>query len=212
LRKHTTSAAQESVRIPAHSLGLAVEKQGNDTAIVDVAGIGKVELRVQDLVHVSLVIDEVEFFKYLGLNLEHALRMEEATETGVANIHFAHSKVAVTLHSLKQLPRRGNNAALSPRMRLQMWRSCVLTIALENLWYLRTKGQVHKWQTALSLSETYVWSLRTTPANGAGSGNPTLALQQAKQLCALPIHIRIPHHSACTTIRPQSCKQKLGPN
>ena len=152
LHRPTTSATQESVRIPKYSLGLIVQIQGNDTAIVEVEGIGKVELRVQHLQHISLVIDEVDCFKYLGLNLDHALRMEEATEAGVSNIHFAHSKVAATLHSLRQLPRRGNNAALSPLMRLQMWRSCVLTLALENLRYLRTKVQVQKWQAALSLS------------------------------------------------------------
>jgi hypothetical protein len=99
LHRLTTSAAQESVRIPQHSLGLIVKIQGNDTAIVDVEGIGKVELRVQDLDHVSLVIDEVDCFKYLGLNLDHALRMEGATEAGVSNIHFAHSKVTATLHT-----------------------------------------------------------------------------------------------------------------
>ena len=55
LRVHrlTTSAAQESVRIPQHSLGLIVKIQGNDTAIVDVEGIGNVELCVQDLEHIS---------------------------------------------------------------------------------------------------------------------------------------------------------------
>ena len=138
LRKHTTSAIKESVRIPASSLGLVVKVKENDTAIVEVAGLGQVELRVQDLTNVSLVISEVDCFKYLGLNLDYALRMEEATKAGVANIRFAHSKVSATLHSLHQLPRRGNNAALSPLMRLQMWRSCVLTQALENLRYLRT--------------------------------------------------------------------------
>ncbi len=105
----------------------------NDTAIVEVAGLGQVELRVQDLTHVSLVITEVDCFKYLGLQLDYTLRMEEATKTGVANIRFAHSKVSATLHSLNQLPKRGTHAALSPLMRLQMWRSCVLTQALENL-------------------------------------------------------------------------------
>ena len=59
-----------------------METQGDDMAIVEVEGIGKVELRVQDLEHISLVIDEVACFKYLGLNLEYALRMEEATEAG----------------------------------------------------------------------------------------------------------------------------------
>ena len=84
----------------------------NDTAIVEVAGLGQVELRVQDLTHVSLVITEVDCFKYLGLNLDYALRMEEATKAGVANIRFAHSKVSATLHSLHQLPKRGTQAAL----------------------------------------------------------------------------------------------------
>ena len=111
LRKHTTSVIKERVRIPASSLGFVVEVKENDTAIVEVAGLGQVELRVQDLTHVSLVISEVDCFKYLGLNLDYALRMEEATKAGVANIRFAHSKVSTTLHSLHQLPRRGNNAA-----------------------------------------------------------------------------------------------------
>jgi hypothetical protein len=153
---------------------------------VDVEGIGKVELRVQDLEHISLVIDEVDCFKYMGLNLDHALRMEEATEAGVSNIRFAHSKVAATLHSLRQLPRRGNNAALSPLMRLQMWRSCVLTLALENLRYLRTKVQVHKWQTALSLSMKLTFGHFEQPLPmSLDLGIPPLALQQAKQLCQL---------------------------
>ena len=56
LRKHTTSAIKESVRIPASSLGLVVKVKENDTAIVEVAGLGQVELRVQDLTNVSLVI------------------------------------------------------------------------------------------------------------------------------------------------------------
>jgi hypothetical protein len=97
LHKHTTSAIKERVRIPAHSLGLVVKVKENDTAIVKVAGLGQVELRVQDLTHVSLVINEVDCFKYLGLQLDYALRMEEATKTGVANVRFAHSKVAATL-------------------------------------------------------------------------------------------------------------------
>ena len=135
MRKHTTSAIKERVRIPAHSLCVVAKVKENDTAIVEVAGLGQVELREQDLTHVSLVITEVDCFKYLGLNLDYALRMEDATKARLANIRFAHSKVAATLHSLHQLPRRGNNAALSPLMRLQMWLSCVLTQALENLRY-----------------------------------------------------------------------------
>ena len=70
---HTASATQECVRIPAHSLGLVVKLKENDTAIVEVAGLGQVEMRVQDLTHVSLVISEVDCFKYLGLNLDHGL-------------------------------------------------------------------------------------------------------------------------------------------
>ena len=46
LRKHTTSAIKERVRIPASSLGIVVEVKENDTAIVEVAGLGQVELRV----------------------------------------------------------------------------------------------------------------------------------------------------------------------
>ena len=94
------------MRIPASSLGLVVKVKENDTAIIEVAGLGQVELRVQDLTNVSLVISEVDCFKYLGLNLDYALRMEEATKAGVANIRFAHSKVSATLHSLNQLPKR----------------------------------------------------------------------------------------------------------
>ncbi len=86
LHRPTTSATQESVRIPKYSLGLIVQLQGNDTAIVEVEGIGKLELCVQDLEHISLVIDEVDCFKYLGLHLDHALRIKEATEAGVSNI------------------------------------------------------------------------------------------------------------------------------
>jgi hypothetical protein len=186
LRKHTTSAIKESVRIPASSLGLVVKVKENDTAIIEVAGLGQVELRVQDLTNVSLVISEVDCFKYLGLNLDYALRMEEATKAGVANIRFAHSKVSATLHSLHQLPRRGNNAALSPLMRLQMWRSCVLTQALENLRYLRTKGQVKQWQAALSLSlkRTFGHFEQPLPMS-LDLGIPPLALLQAKQLCQM---------------------------
>ena len=132
---------------------------------------------------------------------------------GVSNIHFAHSKVAATLHSLRQLPRRVNNSALSPLMRLHMCRSCVLTLALENLRYLRTKVQVHTWQVALSLYEAYVWSLRTTTVNVAGSGNSTAdtPTNQVAVSVTLSIHLRIPLHSTGTTIRPQDQKQKLRP-
>ena len=141
---------------------------------------------MQDLTHVRLVITEVDCFKYLGLNLDYSLRMEEATKAGVANIHFAHSKVAATLHSLHQLPRRGNNAALSPLMRLQMWRSCVLTQALENIRCLRTKGQVQQCQAALSLSlkRTFGHFEQPLPMS-LDLGIQPLALQQAKQLCQM---------------------------
>ena len=186
LRKHTTSAIKESVRIPASSLGLVVKVKENDTAIIEVAGLGQVELRVQDLTNVNLVISEVDCFKYLGLNLDHALRMEEATKAGVANIRFAHSKLSATLHSLHQLPKRGTHAALSPLMRLQMWRSCVLTQALENLRYLRTKGQVLQWQAVLSLSMNRTFDHFEQPLPmSLDLGIPPLALQQAKQLCQM---------------------------
>jgi hypothetical protein len=135
---------------------------------------------------VSLVIDEVECFKYLGLNLDYKLRREEETKTGVANINFAQSKVAATLNSLKRLPRRGNNAASSPLMCLQLWRSCVNTLALENLWYLRTKGQVQKWQSAVSLSMKRTFCHFEQPLPMAlDLGIPPLELTQAKQLCQL---------------------------
>jgi hypothetical protein len=151
-------------------------------------------LRVQDLVHVNLVTTEVDCFKYLGLKLDHALRMEEATETGVSNIYFAHSKVAATLHSLKQLPRRRNHAALSTLMRLQIWRSCVLTQALENLRYLRTKDQVKQWQAALSLSMKRTFGHFEQPLPmSLDLGIPPLALQQTKQLCQL--HFRYTYGS-----------------
>jgi hypothetical protein len=183
------------VRIPAHGLGLVVKVKENNTAIVEVADIGKVELRVQNLTQVSLVITEVDCFKYLGLKLDYALRMEEATKTGVANIRFAHSKLAATLHSLRQQPRRGNNAALSPLMRLQMWRSCVLTLALENLRYLRTKkGQVQQWQAVLSLSLKRTFGHFEQPLPMLlDLGIPPLALQQAKQLCQM--HFRYTYGS-----------------
>ena len=84
LRKHTTSAIKENVRVSAGTLGLVVGAKEHDTAIVEVVDLGQVELRVQDLIHVSLVINEVDCFKYLGLNLDYVLRMEEATKTGVA--------------------------------------------------------------------------------------------------------------------------------
>ena len=156
------------------------------TRATEVVDLGQVELRVQDLTHVSLVINEVDCFKYLGLNVDCELCMEEATKAGVANICFAHSKVAATLHSLHQLPRRGNNSALSPLMRLQMWRSCVLTQALENLRYLRTKGQVQQLQAALSLSlkRTFGHFEQPLPMS-LDLGIPPLALQQAKQMCQL---------------------------
>jgi hypothetical protein len=152
---------------------------------------------VQDLTHVRLVITEVDCFKYLGLNLDYSLRMEEATKAGVANIHFAHSKVAATLHSLHQLPRRGNNAALSPLMRLQMWRSCVLTQALENIRCLRTKGQVQQCQAALSLSlkRTFGHFEQPLPMS-LDLGIPPLALQQAKQLCQM--HFRYTYGASPT--------------
>jgi hypothetical protein len=156
---------------------------------------------------VSLVIDEVECFKYLGLNLDYKLRREEETKTGVANINFAQSKVAATLNSLKRLPRRGNNAASSPLMCLQLWRSCVYTLALENLWYLRTKGQVQKWQSAVSLSmkrtfchsnnlcrwrwilESHRWNSRKLSSCAS---------------CTSGTHTD-PHYGACTSIFSQSC-------
>ena len=82
LRKQATGAARDFVSIHTHSLGIVIKTEGNDTAIVDVMGIEQVELQVEEK-HMSLVIDEVDCFKYLGLNLDHGLRMEEATTTGV---------------------------------------------------------------------------------------------------------------------------------
>jgi hypothetical protein len=58
LRKHTTIAIKENVRVPAGTLGLVVRVQEHDTAIVEVVDLGQVELRVQDLIHVSLVINQ----------------------------------------------------------------------------------------------------------------------------------------------------------
>jgi hypothetical protein len=71
-------------------------------------------------------------------------------------------------------------------MRLQMWRSCVLTQALENLRYLRTKGQVQQWQAVLSLSlkRTFGHFEQPLPMS-LDLGIPPLALQQAKQLCLM---------------------------
>ena len=48
----------------------------------EVAGIGRVELQIQDLVHISLVIYEVDCFTYLGLNLDHALRWRRRQRRG----------------------------------------------------------------------------------------------------------------------------------
>jgi len=71
-------------------------------------------------------------------------------------------------------------------MRLQMWRSCVLTQALENLRYLRTKGQVQQWQAVLSLSlkRTFGHFEQPLPMS-LDLGIPPLVLQQAKQLCQM---------------------------
>ena len=82
-------------------------------------------------------------------------------------------------------------------MRLQMWRSCVLTLALENLRYLRTKVQVQKWQAALSLSMKRTFGHFEQPLPMLlDLGIPPLALQQAKQLCQL--HFRYTYGSPST--------------
>jgi len=161
LRKHTTSAIKERVRIPASSLGLVVKVKENDTAIVEVAGLGQVELRVQDLTHVSLVITEVDCFKYLGLQLDYALRMEEATKTGVANIRFVHSKVPATLHSLNQLPKRGTHAAPS----ITSYASPDVAIVCSHASTGKSPVLTHKRSSltvassSFSLPEAYFWPL-----------------------------------------------------
>ena len=194
LRRHSPAAAQEIVRIPAYSIGVVTAVVGDSTAIVEFANMGKVELRVTDLRQIDLALVEVDCFKYLGLQVDHGLKMEEATKAGVNNVNFAHSKLTATLHSLKQLPRRGNNAALSPLMRLQMWRSCVLTVALDNLRYLRTKGQVHKLQAAVSLSMKRTFGHFEQPLPlSLDLGIPPLQLQQALQLAKL--HFRYTYGS-----------------
>jgi hypothetical protein len=174
LHKHTTSAIKERLRIPAHSLGLVVKVKENDTAIVEVAGLGQVELRVQDLTHVSLVITEVDCFKYLELKLDYALRMEEATKAGVANIRFAHSKVAATLHSLHQLPTKAGYSC-----------DTITSYAPPDVAIVRAPASAgeppvltHKRSSptvassSFSIPEAYIRSLRTTPANVTGSRNP----------------------------------------
>ena len=130
--------------------------------------------------------------------------MEEATETGDDDDPFIvltetkfsseHSKVAATLHSLKQLPRRGNNAALTPLMRLQMWRSCVHTLSMENLRNLRTKCQV-KSAVSLSMKRTFGHFEQPLPM-ALDLGIPPLQLQQAKQLCQL--HFKYTYGSPTT--------------
>jgi hypothetical protein len=79
LRRHTKGAAQESVQIPVNSPDLVVEIEGNTRGSYGHLDIWKVELQVPDLEHVSLVVDEVDCFKYLGLNLDHGLSKEEGT-------------------------------------------------------------------------------------------------------------------------------------
>ena len=74
-------------------------------------------------------------------------------------------------------------------MRLQMWLSYVLTQALENLRYLRTKGQVKQWQAVLSLSLKRTFGHFEQPLPMLlDLGIPPLALQQAKQpaICCEP--------------------------
>ena len=84
--------------------------------------VGTVCVLPSDLKNFSLVPQEVDEFKYLGLTLDRAFTMDAATSAGVKQIQFAHAKLAATLHSLRQLPRRQTHSALSPTMRLQMWK------------------------------------------------------------------------------------------
>ena len=138
--------------VPPDTAGVVESTDMSGSSVVHFPTIGRVEIRKADLGNISLVPMEVDEFKYLGLTLDHQLTMDAAASAGVKQIEFAHSKLAATLHSLRQIPRRQTHSALSPAMRLQMWRSCVQTHALENLRYLRTKGQVQQWQSAVSLS------------------------------------------------------------
>ena len=124
--------------------------------------------------------------KYLGLVIDHDLTMKEATSAGVKAIKFAHSKMTATIHSLLQIPSRQTHAALAPNMRLQMWKSCVLTQAQENLTYLHMKDQVQLWQNEINKSLKIVFRHFEQPTPLAlDLGIPPLALHQAVQLARL---------------------------
>ena len=196
-RRHTALQPAEFAVVPPNTLGVVESTDMSGLSVVDFPTIGRVEIRKADLGHISLVPVEVDEFKYLGLILDHLLTMDAAATAGVKQIEFAHSKLAATLHSLRQLPRRQTHSALSPAMRLQMWRSCVHTHALENLRYLRTKGQIQRWQSAVSLSlkKSFLHFEQPLPMS-LDLGVPPLDLVQALQLVKL--HFRYSYDSPST--------------
>ena len=183
--------------VPPNTAGVVESTDMSGSSVVYFPTIGRVEIRKADLGNISLVPMEVDEFKYLGLTLDHQLTMDAAASAGVKQIEFAHSKLVATLHSLRQIPRRQTHSALSPAMRLQMWRSCVQTHALENLRYLRTKGQVQQWQSAVSLSLKKTFLHFEQPlALSLDLGVPPLDLLQALQLVKL--HFRYSYDSSST--------------
>ena len=196
-RRHTALQPAEFAVVPPNTLGVVESTDMSGLSVVDFPTIGRVEIRKADLGHISLVPVEVDEFKYLGLILDHLLTMDAAATAGVKQIEFAHSKLAATLHSLRQLPRRQTHSALSPAMRLQMWRSCVHTHALENIRYLRTKGQIQRWQSAVSLSlkKSFLHFEQPLPMS-LDLGVPPLDLVQALQLVKL--HFRYSYDSPST--------------
>ena len=78
-----------------------------------------------------------------------------------------------------------------------MWRSCVHTHALENIRYLRTKGQIQRWQSAVSLSlkKSFLHFEQPLPMS-LDLGVPPLDLVQALQLVKL--HFRYSYDAPST--------------
>ena len=89
LRRHSSTAAQEIVRIPSYSIGVVTAVVGASTAIVEFVDMRKVELRVTDLSHVDLVLDEVDCFPSWAEN-------GGGDKAGINNVNFAHPTDTLT--------------------------------------------------------------------------------------------------------------------
>ena len=176
--------------IETGSIGTILETNEKHETHIHFNEVGEIWIERNQTDTLSLLLQEVDNFKYLGIHLDWELNMEKASELIIMNINFAHSKLAATLHSLRQHKYTATHVTLSPLMCRNLWSSCVLPHALTNIRYLRTKTQTRAVESCLmrSLKRSFQhFELNATLQLDLGI--PPLDLQQAQHLVRL--HFRL---------------------